>query len=105
MASYLKDLKSNECRSNLSIMREKMNSSDQTKFLTYAILNPELKSHPVYKQRYPKYLRIAFTRLRLSSHNLRIETGRWSRIERERRLCTCGEIQTEEHVSLCLFIN
>ena len=27
-----------------------------------------------------------------------IETGRWSRIPREKRLCTCGAIQTEEHV-------
>ena len=29
-----------------------------------------------------------------------IETGRWSRIPRENRLCICGQIQTEEHVLL-----
>ena len=46
----------------------------------------------------PEYLRVPFTRLRLSSHRLRIETGRWSRIPRENRLCACGVIQDEAHV-------
>ena len=34
------------------------------------------------------------------SHNLRIETGRWSRIPRERRVCLCDatQLQTENHV-------
>ena len=44
-------------------------------------------------------LRTAFTRLRLSSHRLRIETGRWSRIDRAERLCQCGlDVQSEQHV-------
>ena len=44
-------------------------------------------------------LRTALTRLRLSSHRLRIETGRWARIEHDNRLCQCGlSIQTEQHV-------
>ena len=36
------------------------------------------------------------------SHNLRIETGRWSRTPTEMRLCECGEnaVQNEEHVLL-----
>ena len=38
------------------------------------------------------------TRLRLSSHRLAIETGRWSRIPRDNRQCSCGAIQTEKHV-------
>ena len=38
---------------------------------------------------------------RLSSHKLRIETGRWSRIPREERLCPClNGVQTEKHVLL-----
>ena len=34
------------------------------------------------------------------SHNLKIETGRWSRIPREARVCRCdnADIQTEIHV-------
>ena len=42
-----------------------------------------------------------FTRLRLSSHSLKIETGRWSRIASEERLCGCGlAVESEEHVLL-----
>ena len=44
------------------------------------------------------------TRYRLSSHNLKVETGRWSRTNRENRTCSCeqGGIQDEEHVtSVC----
>ena len=42
--------------------------------------------------------RLWATRLRLSSHRLAIETGIWSRIPRYNRMCSCGAIQTEEHV-------
>ena len=46
---------------------------------------------------------MTLTRFRVSSHSLAIETGRWNRRGRGRlpiheRLCTCGKIQTEEHV-------
>ena len=41
---------------------------------------------------------MCFTRLRLSSHKLRIETGRWQRLPVEERLCTCGAVQDEIHV-------
>ena len=36
------------------------------------------------------------------SHNLKIETGRWSRIPRERRVCSCNrnQLQTEAHILL-----
>ena len=37
-------------------------------------------------------------RLRLSSYNLKIENGRWSRIPRDSRLCECQKIQTESHI-------
>ena len=34
------------------------------------------------------------------SHNLRIETGRWSRTPTEQRVCQCDDssVQTERHV-------
>lgn len=34
------------------------------------------------------------------SHNLRVETGRWSRIPPDLRLCSCNQnvVQSEEHV-------
>ena len=61
--------------------------------------------HNVYARRYdrhffiPEIYRLAFTRMRTSSHRLKIETGRWSRIDRNERLCKCGQaIGDEEHV-------
>ena len=74
-----------------------------SKAQTYKMLNTELKVHPVYtsKNYINERARIAFTRLRLSSHSLKVETGRWSRIAREERLCRCGgEVEDEEHVLL-----
>ena len=74
--------------------------------MTYSIINPDCVQHCVYSHRtcdnlyIPEVYRLYFTRMRLSSHMLKIETGRWSRIARERRLCNCGSIQDERHV-LC----
>ena len=50
----------------------------------------------------PDHLRVAFTRLRLMSHSLKIESGRWSRTPAEFRLCHCdeGKVQDEPHVLL-----
>ena len=58
--------------------------------------------HPIYRTNIfiPDYLRVSFSRIRLMSHNLKIETGRWSRIPRDRRVCHCDyiQLQTESHV-------
>ena len=74
-----------------------------TKYWTYKHkLNKSLENHKVYseKEYVPDYLRLAFTRLRTMSHDLRIETGRWSRTPRDLRVCPCSpvSIQDEEHV-------
>lgn len=73
-----------------------------TTYITY--MNPSLTVHPIYSttQYVPDYKREAFTRLRLMSHSLRIEVGRWSRTPRDQRVCPCDgtHIQTEEHALL-----
>ena len=66
--------------------------------VTYKDLNPTLEKSCLYTQDVPEHVRIKITRLRLSSHNLKIETGRWSRLPKEERLCSCGVIQTERHI-------
>ena len=76
-----------------------------TKFVTYRTeLNPELNMHAIYmKSIYiPDYIRISVTRLRLMSHRLKVETGRWSRTERIRRVCHCDgtSVQDECHALL-----
>ena len=72
-----------------------------SKALIYKEINPELKVHPVYRSK--EYIiereRLVFTRFRLSSHHLKIETGRWARIDAEERLCGCGlGVENEAHV-------
>ena len=89
--------------SGIDILKQSVRNSQKTKMKTYITLNPSLSVHPVYFLRdatIQDYLRTVFTRCRLSSHKLKIETGRWARIPPEDRLCLCGNIQTEEHVLL-----
>jgi hypothetical protein len=88
-------------------IQERVRGSTKTKaYIYHTEMNPKLEVHKVYLQTapiIPEYQRIAFTQLRLVSHQLAIEKGRWLRIPREERLCACGEIQTENHVvSQCI---
>ena len=77
----------------------RVRESNGSKFVTYRELNPDLDVCAIYTDnRVNELNRIKVSQLRLSSHNLAIETGRWSRIPRDRRLCSCGEVQTELHV-------
>ena len=80
-------------------------TAQSSRFSSYREFNPDLLVHPMYSKHkdqngVPEAHRIATTRMRLGSHWLRIETGRWSRLPREQRLCPCGEIQSESHVLL-----
>jgi hypothetical protein len=88
--------------SNLDRIRESVRGSTRTKLMTYINdMNPELLVHDMYTDRsnsVPEYKRIAFTRLRVISHHLAIKTSLWSTLPRDRRLCQCGEIQTEVHI-------
>ena len=60
-----------------------------------------MEVHSIYRTNIfiPDYQRVSFSRIRLISHSLKIETGRWSRIPRERRVCQCDntQLQTEAH--------
>ena len=84
-------------------------SPTATKFQTYRLLNPTLDTHPLYTKSsptIPDYLRITFTRYRLSSHRLRVEMGRWSRTPSDQRICPCGTgIQNEGHIFQCPIVN
>ena len=84
-------------------LKQSIRLSSKTKMKTYLKLNPNLSVYPVYQlcnATIPDYLRTEFSRFRLSSHRLKIETGRWARLPPEERLCLCGKIQDEEHVLL-----
>lgn len=102
-------LLSNELRQNgelnssdkiSNFLRER--SANANKFNTYVSdFNPSLSVHKVYStdMYVPDFHRTAFTRVRLMSHNLQVETGRWSRIPAHLRTCPRDDtsVQTEEH--------
>jgi hypothetical protein len=81
-------------------LREKIQTSERTKFVTYRdLMNPGLEVHPMYRSTDSREReRLTLTKFRLSSHNLAIERGRWTRKPREERLCpTCNVVQDEHH--------
>ena len=85
-------------------MLSKVTSSEKTRFKTYAAINSDMSMHHVYSKNsdrkfIPEHLRVAFTRMRTSSHRLRVEMGRWSGLDREDRTCKCGTaVGDERHV-------
>ena len=88
----------------LSDVKARIRSADTTRAVTYMSINPTLEVQAVYRARQKSAHtfephRIAFSRLRLGSHRLRVETGRWSHTPRDMRVCTCGPfVQDEDHV-------
>jgi hypothetical protein len=98
------DVDMNHGNSWLSNTKTVILNSTSTRFITYRTINPTLQPSLIYRDpSIPEYLRVACTRLRLSSHRLRIETGRWSRIPRENRHCTCGQLYRRRS-TFCLFV-
>ena len=84
-----------------SRIKHRVLNSTATRMVTYSELNEHLDVHPIYTNTNTinEICRISFSRMRLSSHYLKVETGRWSRIPREHRKCSCSDsIQSEEHV-------
>ena len=70
------------------VLRHNVLTSTASERQAYVFMNPSLSVHNVYTNMdlsvpVPEHQRLAFSRLRVISHNLRIETGRWARIARE----------------------
>jgi hypothetical protein len=99
---YIKRLLDNEINETLEELKAKFENETGTKATKYKEINPDLKVHPVYNT--DTYIderkRVVFTRFRVSSHSLKIETGRWARINPEDRVCDCdrGGVQDERHI-------
>ena len=81
---------------------------EKTKLSLYLTMNPDLSVHPLYKvadseKALRDNLRITFTRIRICSHRLRSETGRWNGTPSDQRFCPhCNDsIQDEEHILQC----
>ena len=77
-----------------AIIREKSCPINHYRYYIYTRINPDLLPSP--------FLNSAngadpITHFRLGSHNLPIETGRWSRIPRENRMCSRCNVLGDEH--------
>ena len=68
-------------------------SNEHYKYKLYMSFNPNLTPADLSKS-----YSYAFSRLRLSSHSMPIEIGRWTRIKRESRICeVCKTMGDEKH--------
>ena len=79
--------------SAVDVLKNRIRNSDRATFVTYRTIHPTLDMHAVYSRRkrqsfIDEYHRLSFSRFRLSSHNLKIETGRWS-IQPRECVCVC----------------
>ena len=87
------------CTVCMYVRKSVVSSSERSKCKTYCDLNPDLSPPGIYTSYdIAEHDRIATTRLRLSAHNLNVETGRWARVPYNDRLCPCGTVQTEDHI-------
>ena len=93
-------------QNDMDDLKQKIRQSESSRRSVYVNhMNTDLSTHSIYSSKHSIYEphRTAFTRFRVSSHMLANETGRWNRGGRGRlpidqRLCSCGAIQSEEHV-------
>ena len=102
LKSLMVDLSTDCVEASKANLRQDVTSKATSRRIQYLQVNPDLSQGFAYVSynSIPERHRIAYTRIRLGSHRLRIETGRWSRLPLEQRTCPCGEIQSEEHVLL-----
>ena len=66
------------------------------KYWIYLKINPRLVTSPFLNR--IDNIGKKITKFRVGSHNLKIESGRWSRVSRSDQLCTtCNELGDEYH--------
>ena len=98
----LENVQVSYCNQFLENLKQSIRTSDSSRRKTYLQINPNLEKSPFLKtntEYIPNENLTAVNRIRLISHHLKIETGRWSRTPVEERICSCGmDVQTEEHV-------
>ena len=100
LKNYYKNLSVNNKSVNMERRRQQILNSTNTMCIQYYQLTNLEHSCILYNSTMNDTHRVIITRWRLSSHKLKIETGRYTkpRTSRENRLCTvCQEIEDEHH--------
>ena len=74
-------------------------SNNKSRYKSYLSMNPTLSRPDIYNRCIPSYKLLPVIRLRTVSHDLEIERARLKphHIPQEQRLCSCGEMETEQH--------
>ena len=100
LCQYYRNLQCNNAISNLNNRKSNIQLSDQTMNVRYRSMIGFTSPAILYDSCLDDKLRTIITRWRLSSHKLRIETGRYTnpKILRVNRLCKiCAIIEDEHH--------
>ena len=87
------DIKTHYRQENVDKVRRLASSDSHYKYQLYVMFNPNLKPVDLSKS-----YSFSFSRLRLSSHSMPVELGRWNRLKRDVRLCSvCKTVGDEKH--------
>ncbi len=78
-------------------------TDNDTPIGTYIQVNPKLET-PKWTHSLLESERMIITKYRMGSHHLKIETGRWSRKNREDRLCDKCDTQSIQNLNHVLFV-
>ena len=97
---YYQGLRGNESSAYLENLAVKLQTDDRS-MIVYYRNHIKFEKSCIYSLFMNDYYRKIITRWRLSNHSLKIETGRYTRIPRESRVCSyCNVVEDEEHVIL-----
>ena len=95
---YFNSLSNKHCEEEVRERKERMGQSESTYTKRYYELTDLQYCHTLYKTYLREDLRLVITRWRLSCIPLKIETGRYEGLQRERRLCPfCDVLEDEKH--------
>ena len=87
----------NEFRINIKKRFHEQARKNRTKFLTYLQIHPAVSPSPFLRIIHPVAGEII--KVRVESHYIAIETGRWVILERSERLCdTSRVVRDERHI-------
>ena len=82
-------------------VERKSTDNPNGKLYLYKQINLSLSPLNIYDENILETDRLIITKYRTGCHYLKVETGRWTRIPHNERLCSCGiEIQDLSHVIL-----